>query len=255
MGERQNGGVPGRRRVHPGAGVPGRQGTNGAAGPGDADGLEKLLADAMRAHPFAGEGEQRAVAAFRAARDVGAHRARTRRRDDWRPRERRGARRSLKTTLSVLVAGLTIGGVAFAAIGTSGPASHDSADPTPARQPHSTASEQAGATPDTGTSAPSDRPVTAQDTEAHCRSYEKLQGRGNALDSAAWQRLIEAAGGEDQVAAYCARQLAQDEQDTTPGKGKGNGSGKSDTATAAPTTDAPGNSGKQPEKATGKKKQ
>ncbi|NUS29876.1 MAG: hypothetical protein HOV92_37450, partial [Streptomyces sp.] len=198
MGERQNGGVPGRRRVHPGAGVPGPQGTNGtdgAAGPDGADGLEKLLAEAMRAHPFGGEGEQRAVAAFRAARDTGIHRARTRRRDDWRPRERRNAGRSLKTTLSVLVASLTIGGVAFAAIGTSGSTSHGSAGPTPTRQPHSAASEQAGTTPDTATSEPSDRPVTAQDTEAHCRSYEKLQGRGNALDSAAWQRLIEAAGG------------------------------------------------------------
>ncbi|NUO44753.1 MAG: hypothetical protein HOV82_22295 [Streptomyces sp.] len=246
MGERQNGGVPGRRRVHPGAGVPGPQGTNGtdgAAGPDGADGLEKLLAEAMRAHPFGGEGEQRAVAAFRAARDTGIHRARTRRRDDWRPRERRNAGRSLKTTLSVLVASLTIGGVAFAAIGTSGSTSHGSAGPTPTRQPHSAASEQAGTTPDTATSEPSDRPVTAQDTEAHCRSYEKLQGRGNALDSAAWQRLIEAAGGEDQVAAYCARQLAQD----TP-RGKA-----SDKGNAA--TDAPGNSGKKPEKATGKKKQ
>jgi hypothetical protein len=254
MGERQNGGAPGRRRVHPGADVPDRQGT---------DGLEKLLADAMRGRPGGSEGEQRAVAAFRAAREAGAHRARTRRRDDWRPRAERHPGRSLKTTLSVLVASLTIGGVAFAAIGTSGSSSDDSADRARERQPHSSASEQAGGTtPDTGTTAPSDHPVTAQDTEAHCRAYEKVQGRGNALDSTAWQRLIEAAGGEEKVAAYCVRQLAQAGQDrrdarpSAPGQAAGKGNAPTNVPSAgAPTADTPGNSAKQPEKTTGKKKQ
>ncbi|MDT7840811.1 hypothetical protein [Streptomyces justiciae] len=273
MGERQNGGGHGRRRVHPGAGVPGHQGndgtggtagtrgadgTNGTAGTRGTDGLEQLLADAMRGHPGGGEGEQRAVAAFRAARDGGAHRARTRRRDDWRPREQRRLGRSLKTTLSVLVASLTIGGVAFAAIGTSGSSADDTADRARERQPHSAASEQAGTTPGTAGSAPADRPVTAQDTEAHCRAYEKVQGRGNALDSAAWQRLIEAAGGEEKVAAYCVRQLAQaqrNKQDASQDDPQGKAPDKGNAATAAPTTGAPGNSEKQPEKATGKKKQ
>ncbi|SNX63559.1 hypothetical protein SAMN06272735_5369 [Streptomyces sp. TLI_55] len=241
MGERQSGGGHGRRRVHPGAGVPGQQGSDGD----DTGGLEQFLADAMRVLPR-GDGEQRAVAAFRAARDGGAHRARTRRRDDWRPGEQRKLGRSLKTTLSVLVASLTIGGVAFAAIGTSGSSSDDTADRPRERQPHSAAatSEQADPTPDTATSAPADRPVTAQDTEAHCRSYEKLQGRGNALNSTAWQRLIAAAGGEEKVAAYCARQLAQDrpnKQGKTPVKGNA-------------ATGAPGNSEQQPGKAKGKNK-
>jgi hypothetical protein len=224
--------------VHPGAGVPGRQATDRQG----TDGLEKLLADAMRVHPQ-GDGEQRAVAAFLAARDGGALRARTRRRDDWRPREQRRFGRSLKTTLSVLVASLTIGGVAFAAIGTSGSSSpSDAADRARERQPHSaaSASEQAGTTPDATTSAPSDRPVTAQDTEAHCRAYENVQGRGNALNSTAWQRLIEAAGGEEKVAAYCVRQLAQSGTPDKPGR-----------------TPDKGNSDKQPDKAKakGKKKQ
>jgi len=258
MGERQSGGGHGRRRVHPGAGVPGHQGNDGTGVPGGTagtrgtDGLEQFLADAMRVLP-GGDGEQRAVAAFRAARDSGAHAARTRRRDDWRPREQRRLGRSLKTTLSVLVASLTIGGVAFAAIGTSGSSSSpDTADRARERQPHSaaSASEQAGPTPDTATSAPPDRPVTAQDTEAHCRSYEKLQGRGNALDSTAWQRLIAAAGGEEKVAAYCTRQLAQDQPDK-----QGKAAEKGNAATSAPTTAAPGNSEKQPGQAKGKKKQ
>ncbi|WP_320775210.1 hypothetical protein [Streptomyces sp. CRN 30] len=55
-----------------------------------ATGLEELLAAALRpAGAAAGPGaddESRAVAAFRDARDTGAHRdGRTRRRDDWRP--------------------------------------------------------------------------------------------------------------------------------------------------------------------------
>ncbi|MFF5494982.1 hypothetical protein [Streptomyces aquilus] len=257
MGERQSGGGHGRRRVHPGAGVPGHQGndgTGGTAGTRGTDGLERFLADALRVLP-AGDGEQRAVAAFRAAREGGAHRARTRRRDDWRPREQRRLGRSLKTTLSVFAASLTIGGVAFAAIGTSGPSSDDSADRARERQPHSAASvsEQAGRTPDAAASAPSDRPVTAQDTEAHCRAYENVQGRGNALDSAAWQRLIEAAGGEQKVAAYCARQLAQARPDQQDGQGKA--PDKGNAATSAPTTGAQGNSEKQPGKAKDKKNQ
>ncbi|MFI8530622.1 hypothetical protein ACIGMX_10260 [Streptomyces aquilus] len=257
MGERQSGGGHGRRRVHPAAGVPGRQGndgTGGTAGAHGTDGLEQFLADAMRVLP-GDDGEQRAVAAFRAARDGGAHRARTRRRDDWRPREQRRLGRSLKTTLSVLVASLTIGGVAFAAIGTSGSSSDDTADRARERQPHSTASasERAGTTPDTGASVPPDRPVTARDTEAHCRAYENVRGRGNALDSTAWQRLIEAAGGEEKVAAYCARQLGQGRPNKQNGQGKT--PDKGNAATSAPTTGAPGNSEKQPDKAKGKKNQ
>ncbi|MCT7357302.1 hypothetical protein N4P33_34955, partial [Streptomyces sp. 15-116A] len=50
----------------------------------------------------------------------------------------------------------------------------------------------------------SDRPAGAQDTEAHCRAYEQVAGRGKALDATAWQRLTEAAGGEENIDAYCA---------------------------------------------------
>ncbi|MGJ3560690.1 hypothetical protein ACR6C2_28650 [Streptomyces sp. INA 01156] len=62
------------------------------------------------------------MAAFREARETGVHRtgALTRRRDDWRPRERRLGRLSVKATLSVLIAGLSLGGVAVAGIGAAG---------------------------------------------------------------------------------------------------------------------------------------
>ncbi|MFI5793373.1 hypothetical protein [Streptomyces sp. NPDC051677] len=208
MGERLNDGAGhGRRRAHPDDAV------------ADPSGLEALLAHALRGpgdRPDEGtgkgmgtgsEGELRAVAAFRAARDTGAHRARPRRRDDWRPRAaRRPAARSLRVTLSALIAGLTLGGVAYAAIGSV----TDGGDDGGAGRPQRSASAASGRS-DAPSGAPSatddaerDRPANAKDTEAHCRAYEKVQGRGQAMDSTAWQRLVTAAGGEENVAAYCA---------------------------------------------------
>lgn len=224
MGEGQNGGgIPGRRHVHP-----------GDAGSSNGAELETLLADAMREDRAGSEGVQQAVAAFRAARDAGAHRARTRRRDDWRPREQRRLSRSVKATLSVFAASLTLGGVAVAGIGTVG-SSSEAKDAKDTARPHPSAPQRPSSAPSAASpSAQPDRPVTAQDTEAHCRAYEQVQGRGNALNSTAWQRLVEAAGGEGEVAAYCADQL---------GQGK---------ATGKP--DSPGKSGEKSGKSAGKQK-
>ncbi|MFF4251280.1 hypothetical protein ACFY1L_08745 [Streptomyces sp. NPDC001663] len=235
MGERQSdGSAPGRRRVHPGGTV---------SGPEDRlDGsvLEVLLAGAMRPEALDDEAEQRAVAAFRAARDAGTHRARTRRRDDWRPRERR-SRRSLKATLTLALAGLTVGGVAFAAIGTGG---HSSDDGHAARQrEHRPVGASASGPGTPGSAATPDRPVTANDTEAHCKAYEKkLDGKGKALDSTAWQRLIAAAGGEQNVAAYCAEQLGRTA--ATPSASKPGNSDKSGKTGKADKTEDSGSSGK-----------
>lgn len=218
MGEgRSGGGVPGRRHVHPGG--------TGSPNADGADGLETLLAAAMREdvtrhEDRAGDdGERQAVAAFRAARDAGAHRARTRRRDDWRSREQRRLSRSLRTTLSVFLASLTLGGVAFATIGTGGSAPEAEKKDTP--RPRTSAPVRQPSTTAPATESPSarpDRPVTAQDTEAHCRAYEKVRGRGNAMNSTAWQRLVDAAGGEGNVARYCADQLAQGKKADKPAR-------------------------------------
>lgn len=222
MGERLNGGgLPGRRRVHPGDVGPGSGRVDDAAG------VEALLAAAMRGNGVDTEAEQRAVAAFRAARDSGEHRARTRRRDDWRPREQRGGARSVKATLSVLVASLTLGGVAFAAIGSGGSSDHGAGGGGGrAEQTAGTPGGSGGrptATPSPVGSGRPDHPVTARDTEAHCRAYEQVGGRGKALESTAWQRLIEAAGGKEKVAAYCAGQLAGKSAAPKPEKTDGNG--------------------------------
>ncbi|MDQ1048101.1 hypothetical protein [Streptomyces sp. V4I2] len=211
MGERQNGsGVPDRRRVRPDDRLPGGPAVDPAA-------LETLLAAAMRAGTVDADAEQRAVAAFRDARDAGAHRARTRRRDDWRPREQRSAARSLRTTLSVFLASLALGGVAYAAIGSSGDSPSDGAGDDRGRATASASDEARPGGPTTAPgSGPTDRPGTAQDTEAHCRAYEQVQGRGKALDSTAWQWLVAAAGGEAKVPAYCAEQLARATAENKP---------------------------------------
>ncbi|MEU3611113.1 hypothetical protein ABZ725_02195 [Streptomyces sp. NPDC006872] len=195
------GAARGRRRAHP-----------GGAGSGPHGGVEALLAAALREtdDPDAvrDAGELRAVAAFRTARDAGAlQAARTRRRDDWRPQAaRRHTARSLRTTLSVAVAGLALGGAAYAAIGSATDGDGDAGRPEATAT--ATASEARSAAPSGAPDAPvgRERPANAKDTEAHCRAYENVRGTGKALDSTAWQRLVTAAGGEKNVPAYCAAQ-------------------------------------------------
>ncbi|MEU3334390.1 hypothetical protein ACWCQ1_31515 [Streptomyces sp. NPDC002144] len=244
MGERQSeGGAPGRRRAHHDGSV------SGAGQRADGPELEFLLAGVMRSAGVDGEAEQRAVAAFREARDAGAHRARTRRRDDWRPRERTRTRRSLRATLTLSLAGLTLGGVAFAAIGTVGSSGPDHKNP-PQAQPTAPTTHPSPRGSD-GSTAPGSahpaHPSTAQDTEAHCKAYEHVKGNGKALQSTAWQRLITAAGGEANVAAYCAEQLGLQTATPMPGSGKGNGAddaGKSGNGKSADKGNGNGGNGK-----------
>jgi hypothetical protein len=189
--------------------------------------LDELLAAAARPAPLAREAEERAVAAFRAARDAGAPSAPTRRADDWRPagpRVRTGRIGTgwfgtgwIKAGLGTLVAGLTLGGVAMAAGAIPAPfgGTGDTHGPTPGessrqgeQSPGSGPSASSTAGPDART--PGERPPTAKDQLAHCRVYESRQGQSRAaLDATAWQRLEEAAGGPDAVAAYCARLLRE----------------------------------------------
>ncbi|WP_326665164.1 hypothetical protein [Streptomyces canus] len=194
--------------------------------------LEALFAAALRGEKSDGEAELRAVAAFRAARDTGAHRARTRRRDDWRPRSQRRRTRSLKATLSVLLASLTLGGVAYAAIGSAGGGEAKGAaggkDVRPSVSASTPAESHSSARPTV--SAPAERPPTAKDTLAHCRAYEKLRDRGKALDSTAYQRLVTAAGGEAKVSAYCA---------TLTGTGAAGANDANDAADAKPGQQKP----------------
>ncbi|MFE9027293.1 hypothetical protein ACFYOA_13625 [Streptomyces iakyrus] len=215
-----------------------RQSDGGLSGRGSRHALlesdvEALIIASLIRDGVDAEAEQRAVAAFRAARDAGSLGAGTlkagaRRRDDWRGRERRYLGRSLKTTLSVLLASLTLGGVAVAAIGVAGspdegPKDTPERSPAPSSAPRDPAQQPPRGSHSPGTGAGSspahpDRPDPAQDTEAHCSAFERVGGRGNAMDATAWQRLVAAAGGERNVTAYCA------EREDEPKAGSG-GSG------------------------------
>ncbi|CAL9473127.1 hypothetical protein SUDANB105_02862 [Streptomyces sp. enrichment culture] len=242
MGERLSGdGAPDRLHAH-------HPGTS-ASGPLDEDTgrLEAWLAATMRTNGVDAEAEGRAVAAFRVARETGARRPRTRRRDDWRPRTRPGLARSAKAALSLFAVSLTLGGVAVAAIGSAGSSGRDTAgDHRRATPSHSARSQPADPTADRPSARPSapasgtgparpDRPDAAADTEAQCRAFEQVGGRGNALDATAWQRLIAAAGGAEKVAAYCAA-LGEDARTKPDEQGRPDGTG-ADTGTSTPPGD------------------
>ncbi|MFG3716828.1 hypothetical protein ACGF8D_03325 [Streptomyces massasporeus] len=203
MGDRlSRGGTTGRRRGHPGgAGV-------GPWGPRDDTALHTALAAALLADDPGPEGEHRAVAAFRTARDAGAHGARTRHRDDWRQPATRRTGRPVKTTVAAVFTSIALGGVAVAAIGSVGPSANGTggrtpSSPVPAR-PGGTATQTPSGGPGRG-----DGPSSVPDVAAQCRAYERVEGRGAALDASAWQRLVAAAGGADEVDAYCAERPAR----------------------------------------------
>jgi hypothetical protein len=237
MGERlSRDGVPGRRCVHP---------DDDVSAPWDVrddTALETVLATLLRGADLAPEAEQRAVAAFRAARGTDGHRARTRRRDNWRlPAERRTGR-PVKTTFAAVIASLALGGVAVAAIGSAGSSTDGAgADRRTAHPSLSAPARPSGETPSasSGGAGPTDGSAAAQDTEAHCRAYEHVKDRGKALDATAWQQLVAAAGGEGKVAAYCAEQLAR----ATAAPGRSGDTGKPGEGTADAGTGTAGNTG------------
>jgi hypothetical protein len=149
----------------------------------------------------------------------------------------RHAGRSLKTTFGVVFASLALGGVAVAAIGSAGSsadgAGRGTAHPS-AVAPHRTGGAASSASP--GGLGPQHGSVTGKETTAHCRAYEHVKDRGKALDATAWQRLVAAAGGKGNVAAYCARELAE----ATTGSGN---TGKSAGHTPNPGKGGTGNTG------------
>ncbi|WP_436726234.1 hypothetical protein [Streptomyces sp. URMC 128] len=189
--------------MRPGEAVP------GPWDPRDDTALHTALAAALLAGDSGPEAERRAVAAFRTARDAGAHRARTRHRDDWRLPAQRFTGRPVKTTAAAVFTSIALGGVAVAAIGSAGSSANGTGERThpsahaPARPGGETSPSSHGG-PERPDGAPS-----APDTEAHCRAYERVKDRGRTLDATAWQRLVAAAGGEDEVDGYCAKRLAR----------------------------------------------
>lgn len=197
----------------------------------DLDSLAERIGEALRQHPLDTDAEQAALTAFRRTRPRQDGALRTRRQDDWRPRtpKQRWARGSALT----LAASTLMGGIAFASITGVGSTQHHAPEARTSASPHRTPATGPGRqrSPSTGpgttpTPSPS-HPDTAQEIEAHCRAYEKIKSRGQALNATAWQRLLRAAGGEQQVAGYCARLAGSDATTPMPSKtNKAKGSSK-----------------------------
>lgn len=206
---------------------------NGGGGPpghrqGTLD-VEARLGAALRAYDPDPEAEHRAVAAFRTARTPGARPPRTRRRDDWRPAS---PRRSLRTVLSLALASLALGGVATAAIGVSGSQedgrgvrrphpSTTAAPPVPVAPSSAVPPSTATPPPPAESGPPTARPVTVHGTRAPCQAFEKAAARGHAPDARAWRQLVAAAGGQEEVAAYCAARNADRPGGTGAGSTRG----------------------------------
>ncbi|MDT3725990.1 hypothetical protein ROS62_14350 [Streptomyces sp. DSM 41972] len=202
---------------------------------GDTARLEALLVTALVRDGVNAGAEQRAVAAFVAARESGAHGARTRRRDDWRASRRRFGGRSLRATLGALVAGCALSGVAWAGIQAAGvPGSGRSEDTGPSRAPSASSApvvpDASGGSGASGAGGIPEESASASAAEtgrdgawrgsgaaesagaagaaggvgAQCRAYERVAGQGRAADAPAWERLVAAAGGAGKAEAYCA---------------------------------------------------
>lgn len=187
--------------------------------PSGLDDFAERLGEALRQQAGDDRAEQAALTAFRAARTASDKAVRTRRRDDWRPRTRK--QRWARGGALALAAGTLLGGVAVASVGVVDGARHHAAKVgtgNSTRRPPTPAPGEEGypsTGPGTAATAFPSHPGTAKDIEAHCRAYERIKGRGHALNATAWQRLVRAAGGEQQVAGYCA-QLTGAADDTAP---------------------------------------
>ncbi|UUN28763.1 hypothetical protein [Streptomyces sp. FIT100] len=187
--------------------------------------LEALLEAARRGGGTpAPAAQERALAAFRAARDEGRHTApvpwwRRRRRDDWRPASVRRARSALvKGLLAGVVVG-AVGGVAVAAgsgviptpfgdgnepgaprSSSAAPGGTRQGEPAPEREPGIPAGSTA---PPAGGVGPS-LPGAAAGDAAQCRVYlAALDRRGVPPTGQSTERLEAAAGGPQGVRTYC----------------------------------------------------
>lgn len=178
--------------------------------------LTALLAAARPGAAAGPEGEDRALGAFRAARDEGAHAAvsplRRRRRDDWRPVVRRRGARSARLLVGGFAAALALGGVAVAGgsgviptpFGGTAPEVTPPVRSAPAVPPRTDGrgkSDEVTAVPGAGPATAGAGP--AQGDAGLCRAYREAGNSADAADPAVVDRLAGVAGGKSAVPAYC----------------------------------------------------
>jgi hypothetical protein len=161
---------------------------------------------------------------------------------------------TMKAATAALVAVLSLGGVAAAASGLL----PDQASPVADQAPATTGADAAahglgqaaaanpGGAANAGSAAGQGREsavgpdVTGAARAGLCRAWQAGQGgeHGRRMDAVAFQALVDAAGGADQVAAYC--------EDVTAGasaEGHGKGQGSPPSVLAPPTSVSPPSSG------------
>ncbi|MFF2779126.1 hypothetical protein ACFVU3_30060 [Streptomyces sp. NPDC058052] len=185
----------------------------GERGMREHDEMAADLAGALRPADVDDASARAAVAAFRTARDAGLHVSRrTRRREDWRPAERRVGR-SLRATLSALAASLTLGGVAVAAVLPVGPFGDTesrepgsrlvTAVPQPPEGPASPSSGSPGSSSPSSsraTAAPLDPRTSARPPRTDgppCHPHEKVPGRAGAVEAPGRKGSAGQAGGRE----------------------------------------------------------
>lgn len=224
--------------------------------PSALDRTAERIGAALRQQRVDDSAEQAAVAAFRSARSAGDSALRTRRRDDWCPPTRK--QHWARGGAIAVVASMLLGGIAFASIGVLDTRRHNTPDPgtshstprpptSPVHTPRErTAPPAEPSTAPTTHSAPG-HSGTAKNIKAHCRAYDKIKNRGHALDATAWQRLVEAAGGEQHVAAYCAQltDSAHSAASSSPTKANKSGKGHGNPTARAKPSKTKGPSGQR----------
>jgi hypothetical protein len=141
---------------------------------------------------------------------------------------------TIKAAAAVLVAALTIGGVAAAAGVFPGPAQPavDNGRGSPGRGPanpgggDATTTTAAGKPERGGTATGPDATGPARD--GLCRAWRSGQGEehGKREDSTAFRALAAAAGGADKIAAYCQATTSGGSKEKGHGEGQGAGEGQ-----------------------------
>jgi hypothetical protein len=161
---------------------------------------------------------------------------------------------TMKAAAAALVAALSIGGVAAAATGLlpdqASPVANQAAATTAANAAahdlgkaavaNMGGTAKAGSTDGQGRESAVGPDATAAAHAGLCRAWEAGQGgdHGRRMDSVAFQALVDAAGGADQVAAYC--------EDVTAGasaEDHGKGQPSPPSVSAPPTSISPPSSG------------
>jgi len=149
--------------------------------------------------------------------------------------------------LGATIAGIAVGlgGAATVAyVSANTPATPESRVTAPASQTRdsaaSTAGQQASDQQKTAKGTPAGPDANGPAAVGLCTAWANVAGNGRAMDSVAFQNLVEAAGGEDKVEAFCAEVDAPGKSaDRATGKPEDAPTGKPETVPTGKPSDLP----------------